>query len=307
MPIPDFQTIMLPVLESVAQRKTAKPSEVVADVIAHFKLSRDEVDQWLKGGQRKIENRTYWALVYLAKAEVLTRPERGRYQVSKTGQSLLNQKPERVDIKLLMNFEPFRAFRSIGRNKNTMGDGAPEPAVRDAIEDPMEAIESGVEELRAAVIDELRRLIFEIDPGNFEKLVVRLLRKMGYGGPGLESVRHTGGPGDGGIDGEISQDPLGLDMIYVQAKRYADTSHVSRREVQEFAGSLNGRKATKGIFITSSRFSKDATEYLSQTSLRIIPIDGLRLAELLYDHELGVETLQEFSIKRVNRDFFEEL
>ena len=303
MSVPDFQSITLPALEYLATVGVVTTPAVVAEMNLHFHLSEEDKKALLPSGtQRVIENRASWALFYLAKAGLVDRPSRGKYSISELGKKVLARKPPKIDIKFLDQFESFRAFRAI--TKRTQGSPSITTETKE-ITNPAEDLERSYAELKASVLDELLKAIRRVDPTEFEKLVITLLRKMGYGVPGLNSVVHKGKTGDGGIDGEISQDPLGLEMIYIQAKRYNEDTSVGRPALQQFVGSLNERKAKKGIFITTSQFSNEAREFTDRVDVKIVLIDGVRFAELMYDHNLGVATQQSFHIKKVDSDFFE--
>jgi restriction system protein len=302
MAIPDFQTMMLPTLNIVSKKQVSTSKDVISALVLEFRLTPDEQAQMLPSGtQRVIDNRAYWSLVYLAKAGLITRPGRGRYQISVIGAKVLAEKPTKIDINYLKQFEGFQKFReaSKGDREETQVESFPDlnPV------DPVEQLEASYLKLKQEVCTELLLHVHQLTPTDFELLVIELLKRMGYGVPGIESVTHRGGTGDGGIDGEISEDKLGLDMIYIQAKKYTDNS-VGRPAVQQFVGSLNERKAKKGVFITTSNFTKEALEYVQRIDVRIALIDGQRLAELMYQHDLGVAPEQRFEVKRIDSDYF---
>lgn len=306
MAIPDFQSTMLPALHAVST-KDAIPSREVVDMVAkHFKLTQEEIDTLLPSKtQRVIENRVHWALSYMFKAGLISKPGRGQHSITEEGKKVLNKNLDRLTTSYLMNFESFRKFKEL-KHVEEKGLTANQPPIDDDNTNPLELIEKSYQDLRSSVIDELLRIVRALDPTDFEKLVMELLKKMGYGASDLESVMHKGKSGDGGIDGEISQDRLGLDMIYVQAKRYAEDSGVGRQAIQQFVGSLNERKAKKGIFITSSYFANTVKDYVDRVDVKIVLIDGLKLADLMYEYDLGVEKVQNFEVKKINSDFFED-
>lgn len=306
MPIADFQTMMLPVLKSISAREISSSKDVIADVARDFKLSTEEQAQLLPSKtQRVVDNRVYWCIVYLQRAGLMARPSRGKYQITPLGQETLAKKPERIDIKYLSQFESFRKFREDSRSTTEADDkGSSEEVIPSGL-NPNEALEKSFARLKATVCAELLTQARKMDPTDFEKLVVTLLQRMNYG-VDPSSVIHRGRSGDGGIDGEISQDPLGLDMIYVQAKRYQEGSGVGRPVIQQFVGSLNENKAKKGLFITTSHFSDEAREYINRVDTRIVLIDGPRLSELMYDYDLGVTLEHKYDVKKLDSDFFEE-
>lgn len=272
-------------------------------MIKEFKLSDEELTQLLPSkSQRMIDNRVYWALVYLAKAGLINRPSRGHYEITNQGRQVLKKPPQKIDIAFLMQYPEFKRFRDI---KNSKVSNAPQTNDEASEVDPVESLEDSYQKLRSAIVAELLEQARNVQPSQFERLVVELFKKMGYGVPELESVIHTGKSGDGGIDGEISQDPLGLDMIYIQAKRYQEGSGIGRPAVQQFVGSLNERKANKGIFITTSHFSQEAKDYIHRVDVKVVLIDGLKLAELMYDYGLGVTKERTFELKRVDPDYLE--
>ncbi|MBP7845402.1 MAG: restriction endonuclease [Proteobacteria bacterium] len=305
MAIPDYQTLMLPILKSVGSRSVSDAKAVIADMVKEFKLTEDEVAQLLPSKtQTVINNRVYWALVYLVKAGLVSRPDRGKYVVTDEGKKVLSNSPSKIDVKFLNQFESFQDFKAL---KGTRSQAKAVVEEQDLEKDPLEALEASYDRLAGATEDEVLAQVRSISPSEFEILVVELLKNMGYGAAGLESVVRTGKSGDGGIDGEISQDPLGLDMIYIQAKKYQEGSGVGRPALQQFVGSLNERKASKGIFITTSHFSQDAKDYINKIDIRVILIDGERLAELMYEYGVGVQEEKIFRVKKIDLDFFENL
>lgn len=304
MAIPDYQTLMLPVLKFIASKELSVSKEVIAEMIRQFHLSDEEIETLLPSKtQRVIDNRVYWAQVYLQKAGLVERPARGQYKVTEEGRKALAKKPSRIDVKFLSQFSEFRKFKALSRsNSNSETESSIEAAGQTT--DPLEELEASYERMKATVCEELITHARALDPTDFERLVIELLRKMGYG-IDPNSVVHRGRTGDGGIDGEISQDRLGLEMIYIQAKRFQEGAAVGRPAIQQFVGSLNERKAKKGLFITTSHFSPDAHEYVNRIDVRIILIDGEQLAKLMFEFDLGVTTEQKYEVKKVDQDFFE--
>jgi restriction system protein len=304
MAIPDFQRIMLPALKFVAEKGTAKSSEVFPPIIKHFKLSDDETTAMLPSGkQRVIDNRTQWALFYLFKAGLLQKPKRGFYVITDAGKGLLKKGVDAINIELLNEYDSFRQFRAL--RKEDKNDSQHDDQT-ESVENPEESLEKNYEVYKSTVVSDLISKVRAIDPGSFEELIIELLKAMGYG-VGEKNVLHLGKSGDGGVDGEINQDILGLDKIYIQAKRYDAGNQVGRPAIQQFVGSLNERKSKKGIFITSSAFSGEAKEYVKKIDMVIRLIDGRELAELMYSYDIGVEKRQTYFVKVINDDYFEDL
>jgi restriction system protein len=248
------------------------------------------------GKQQKFKNRVRWAATYLKNAGALDRAERGIYRITARGTDLLAQNPVSIDVGTLKQFDEFRAFHT-----GTSDAVAPSsPSVIAEATTPEEQIIAASEALRQALIVELRERIAALTAAEFEQLVLDVLRAMGYGASG--TGLRTGGPGDAGIDGVIEEDRLGLDVIYVQAKRWVDP--VQRPAVQGFVGALQGARATKGIMFASSSFTSGATEYAATVSPRVILVDGARLAALMVDHDVGVSTRDVYRVKHLDSDYF---
>ncbi len=304
MPIPDYQTIMLPLLKSLQDGKEYRQREVIESLSNYFALTAEERQELLPSGARpRFEDRVGWAWTYLKKASLLHSPKRGILQISPRGEEVLNNNPQRIDNKFLLQFDEFVEFR---RKKV---DAAKEEKVAEVftateVETPEEALETAYQTLRDNLSDELLTTIKGCSPAFFEKLVVDVIVSMGYGGSRREAGRAVGGTGDDGIDGIINEDRLGLDSIYLQAKRWEGT--VGRPEIQKFAGALQGYRARKGIFITTSSFTKDAQEYTSRIDSKIVLIDGQRLANLMIDHDVGVTSEAVYEVKRTDSDYFSE-
>ena len=277
--------------------------EAVEFLANEFKLTEEERRHLLPSGtQATFDNRVHWARSHLKQAGLLTNPGRGKFQISETGKGVLANPPSKVDIRFLSQFEPFRIFRS-RKSKNENAADAEQEAEANP-ETPRESLERAHERLRRELIAEVRATVSQISPERFERLVVQLLVKMGYGGTLADAGKAIGGSGDEGIDGIIKEDRLGLDVIYVQAKRWE--TPVSRPEIQKFAGALQGQRARKGVFITTSEFSDGARDFAGKIESRIVLIDGEQLASLMIDHELGVSLVQNYPVKRLDSDFFDE-
>lgn len=309
MSIPSHEEAMLPVLRILSDGE-ARHRRALADNIAeHFALSAEERSQMLPSGKAPVfRSRTGWALSYMKQAGLVFSPRRGWYEIAPLGREVLAAAPERLDNEFLMRFDGFRDFRSrsrseessVGTDAGRESEAQPAPAV----EPPDEALERAYGRLRAAVESELMDTLKSVAPSFFEQLVIDLLVRMGYGGNRAEAARAIGRSGDGGIDGVIDEDRLGLDSIYVQAKRWE--ASVGRPEIQKFAGALQGQRATKGIFITTSTFTREAEEYAQRIGTRIVLIDGRRLAALMFEHDIGVSPRRSYVVKDIDGDYFDD-
>ncbi|WP_373542262.1 restriction endonuclease [Chamaesiphon sp.] len=296
MSIPDFQTIMLPLLELAGDSKEYKLSEAIEQLATHFHLTETERRELLPSGkQARFANRVGWSCTHLKKAGLLTYPARGKFQITQRGLDTLAQKPPRIDIKYLKQFPEYLDF--IGATAS-----APETSDLPLEQTPDEVMASAYEELRQNLAQELLERIKTASPAFFERLVIELLVKMGYGGSLVDAGMAIGKTGDEGIDGIIKEDRLGLDVIYIQAKRWSGT--VGRPEIHKFVGALDGKHARKGIFITTAKFSKEAKSYLPANA-KVVLIDGEQLANYAIDVNLGVLVVSEYQIKRLNLDYFD--
>ncbi len=308
MAIPDYQTLMLPVLELLSDGEVRRVVPEVTDPIGErFHLTpEDHAQKLLSGVQSTFVNRTHWATTYLGKAGLLSRPARGRVQITDLGRAALANAPNKIDVKFLMAYPAFEAFRAKTKPTATV-DAAMSPAGPHET-DPEEQLYNTYDALRRSIEAEvLERLQSPSYPWEaFERLVVELLGAMGYGSTTDEtSLRVTKLTGDEGIDGVIKQDQLGLDAVYVQAKKYQSKTGVGRPALQGFAGSLEGQRASKGVFFTTSFFTADAEDYVRRISRRIVLIDGRELARLMYEHGLGVRKNRSLVVKRVDEAYFE--
>ena len=303
MPIPDFQTLMLPLLRSYADGEIRSISNSVETLGHEFRLTDDELRHLLPSGrQATFRNRVAWARTYLSKAGLLSSPKRAHFKITATGQASLAAKPTRIDITFLNTFPEFVKFRPTKHGEtNASAITVPPPEQR---ENPEEQIESIHAQLKRDLAVELLTRIAAAAPDFFERLVVELLLKMGYGGSRQDAGRAIGRSGDGGIDGIINEDRLGLDSIYLQAKRWEHP--VGRPEIQKFAGALAEHRAKKGVFITTSSFTKEALASATKHDARIVLIDGEKLATLMIDHGLGVTLEASYEIKRIDSDYFAE-
>lgn len=306
MAIPDYQTFMLPVLRYVGDRPNE--SVVIRDLFGvlakEFALSEDDLREMLpSGATTTFGSRVSWACTYMKKAGLLSAPKRGCVSITPRGLEALAKKPAAINAAFLKQYPEFRAFQTKGKNTEQENDaGSQELSLGKT---PHEAIESGYQKLRAQLADDLLETVKSCSPAFFERLVVDLLVKMGYGGSLADAGRAVGKSGDGGIDGIIKEDKLGLDVIYIQAKRW-DTNSIGRPQVQQFAGALQGQRAGKGIFITTSSFTDDAREFVKGIGSKIVLVDGDELAKLMIDHGIGVATSATYEVKRIDSDYFTE-
>ncbi|ANB73894.1 restriction endonuclease [Paraburkholderia phytofirmans OLGA172] len=307
MPIPDYQTLMLPVLRAVNDDQEHRFRNVVEKLADEYQLSDEERNTLIPSGGPLFSNRVGWARTYLKQAGVIESRKRGYLNITERGKSLLSKGPARIDNATLNQYPEFVAFRQ----KKASEAQTPVVALSQAGQIAAEIDESTPEEsfaeaymrLRSSLEAELLDQVKSSTPGFFERLVIDLLVAMGYGGSRQDAGSVIGRSGDGGIDGTIKEDKLGLDVIYVQAKRWGDT--VGRPEIQKFAGALQGQRANKGVFITTSTFTREAKEYTGVISSKIILVDGDQLVKLMVDHNVGVSTVSTFHVKKVDSDYFE--
>ncbi len=298
MSIPGFQTLMLPLLTLAADQREHSLSETTEALASQFDLSDDERKEPLaSGSQPKFNNRIGWARTYLKKAGLLEYTGRGKFRITQRGVEVLEEEPSEMSIKFLDRFPEFVEFRTPRKRPDEEEDEGEGELT------PQELLESSYKTLRSQLAHELLDQVLARDPGFFEKLVVDLLVAMGYGGSRSDAGRAVGGSSDGGIDGIIKEDKLGLDAVYVQAKRWKDP--VGRPVVQGFAGSLQGEKARKGVLITTSRFSPGARDFAERLDRRIVLIDGEELAELMIDHGVGVSEVETYVVRAIDLDYFE--
>jgi restriction system protein len=301
MGIPGYQAVMLPLLSQLQDGKEHSLGELREALAARLGLGPEERDQLLPSGNQGVfENRVGWARTYLKKAGLLEYVRRGVLRITPRGQKVLAESPAAIDVKYLEQFPEFLEFR---HKKEATTFTQIESRRFETLD---EVIESAYQQLRSQltsdVLDQVRAVSWKF----FERLVVDVLVKMGYGGSRKEAGQAFQQGGDEGIDGIIKEDRLGLDIIYVQAKRWRDGRTVGRPEIQKFAGALQGKRARKGVFITTSDFSKEALEYASLIDSKIILIDGERLAELMVEHGVGVTTTTSYEIRKIDLDYFAE-
>ena len=306
MPIPTYQDVMLPLLQAAADQEV-RVSEVVTQLSQIFQLSASEQNMLLPSGRQSVlANRVGWARTYMHKAGLLSSSRRGFVQATDEGRHLLATHPLRVDNETLMRYPSFRAFRSRDRDIEDKEALTPPPLLAHPTLTPDEILRATHEEMEAGLAAELLQRIWAGTPAFFEKLIVSLLIAMGYGGTVAQVDQAlVGGSGDNGIDGVIDQDPLGLDRIYVQAKRYAEDNPVGAGAIRDFFGSLDRVKASKGLFVTTSHFSASARETAEHLSKRLVLIDGKTLARLMIQHNVGCRVQETFYSKAVDEEFFE--
>jgi restriction system protein len=301
MAIPDFQSIMRPLLEHLSDGLEHDRQDTVDVLAKRFHLTEEELAQLLPSGkQQTFANRVAWAKSHLKGAGLLESPKRGVSKISPAGRAFLTAHVGSVNMSVLNQFPAYLEFR--GTRGSTAGKAKPVPPIGGEDLTPEEHIELGYEQHRAKLVSELLEKVKASPPDFFERLVVELLVAMGYGGSRADAGRAVGKSGDGGIDGIIKEDKLGLDTIYIQAKRWEGT--VSRPEIQKFAGALQGVRARKGIFITSSSYTAEAEAYARNIDNKIVLIDGAELADLMIDYGIGVSSIQSYELKRLDSDYF---
>ena len=298
MPIPDFQSLMLPLLQHFADGEEHANQETMDALAKGLQLTEAERGQLLPSGKQTIfTNRVAWAKSHFKQAGLLDAPRRGVYRLTERGREVLRSHAGPITLRFLDQFPEHRAFRSQTKADVQVEDSQPSNNLT-----PQEYIESGYQQMRTTLATDLLTRVKECSPDFFERLVIELLLAMGYGGSRQEAGQAVGKSGDGGIDGIIKEDRLGLDVIYIQAKRWEGI--VGRPEVQKFAGALQGQRARKGIFLTSSAFTKEAVAFAAAIESKIVLIGGEELVALMIDHNIGVTPVASYEIKRIDTDFF---
>ena len=297
--IPDFQSIMLPILKSFKEGEIKSSKELRLNMVNYFKITEEEQKEKIPSGKQfTYSNRIAWAISYLKMAELIFSPKRGSYRITEEGVNVLKNPPEKITISFLKQFENF------SKNRNPERDESIEQDKQITEKTPDELIEIGYKQIKNELSLQLLNQIKDDSPYFFEKLVLDLLLKMGYGGSEMDNGELTQKGSDEGIDGIIKEDRLGLDKIYIQAKKWEN--NVGRPEIQKFVGALQGKRAKKGIFITTSTFSKDAYDYAQNLDVAVILIDGKKLAEYMIENELGVTLKQNYKIFNIDSDYFIE-
>ncbi|GAB6283767.1 MAG: restriction endonuclease [Ignavibacterium sp.] len=308
MNIPDFQTLMLPLLKYYSDNLEHSTLDTVESLAQQFNLTEEEIVQLLPSGRQSIfKNRVYWAIAHLKMGNLIENTQRAHYKITSNGLELLSARPEKVNLKLLKTIpEYIEHTKNFKKDRNNKVDDVEEsiPDSDDNDLTPEENLEYSFQRIQKSLARELLQKIKKLSPSFFERLVIELLVKMGYGGSLIDAGKSIGKTGDEGIDGIIKEDKLGLDVIYVQAKRWEGV--VGRPELQKFVGALAGQGAKKGIFITTSYFSKEALEYTPKSETKIVLIDGEQLSQYMIDFSLGVSTTSTYEIKKIDLDYFEE-
>ena len=304
MTIPDFESCMLPLLRAVQDGNEWTMKDVTSRLCDEFDLSSDEREEMLPSGKvRVIVNRVGWAKSYIKEAGLVAPIRRGVIRITDEGKSVLDENPDQIDMNYLLRFPSYVAWRD--RRKTTSPSASTPEVVPATASTPDDLIVQAYEELHDALAEELLQQVKDMSDKFFERLVVELLVAMGYGGSIDDAGKAVGKSGDGGIDGVIKEDKLGLDAIVIQAKRWT-TNSVGRPDIQSFAGSMEAYRANKGVFITTSTFSQPAIEYVKQIQRKIVLIDGEALANLMIDHDIGVSGYRSLDLKRLDMDFFQE-
>ena len=300
MAVPDYQTLMLPLLRTVADTEKSV-SEYTSELAEQFNLSEDDLQLTIpSGSQTLIRNRAQWAATYLAKAGLISRTRRGYILATEQGKKVLSSKIKKIDNQFLMSFDSFKDFKNINEQDNQQKSA---PELNDS-STPEDLIAAAYKKYEKTTRDEIIDLILGLSPTFFEKLILDLFKAMGYGGKG--KTTHMGKSGDGGIDGIIDEDPLGLEKIYLQAKRYAPENKIQIDQIRSFSGTLIEQGAQKGIFVTTSSFVSSAYDYVQKVPQRLILIDGAQLTKLMYQYDVGVRTVDTVKLKKVDIDYFEE-
>ena len=305
MAIPDYQTLMLPLLRFSNDGNEHSIRELVEPLAGEFRLTQEEIKALNPSGTAKtFYNRVAWAQQYLKQAGLIEPVRRGLFRITSRGQEVLKNGPQKIDVPFLLQFKEFLEFRQRGRPHNSNEPSAELNTENNQQQDPEEFVEIAFKTFRQELEAEILQTLYSCSPSLFERIVVDVLVSMGYGGNRQDAGQAIGGSGDGGIDGLIKEDRLGLDTIYIQAKKWEGT--VGRPEVQKFAGALQGMKARKGIFITTSSFSKEAKDYVSHLENKIVLIDGVTLAKYMVDFNVGVSLITTYETKKIDLDYFEE-
>ena len=296
MAIPDYQTLMLPLLKLAGDNQSHQVHDAVARLAQEFDLTDKERQERIPSGRvSRFHNNVTWARTYMKKAGLLEDPKRGQFRITERGCNVLAEKPDSINRKFLQRFDEFNKF--IGKQPSGAGPVQSDPELT-----PEQALHASYQTLRHTLATDLLEQIKQASPAFFEQLVVDVLVRMGYGGSRQEAGQAIGQSGDEGIDGIIKEDRLGLDIIYIQAKRWEST--VGRPDVQKFAGALQGKQARKGVFITTSSFSSEAVDFVKKIETKVILIAGTQLAELMIDYGVGVTTEATYDLKRIEADYF---
>ena len=307
MPVPNFESVILPVLRLSAEGEI-KIADAVNRISDEFGLTESEREELVpSGGLTRIKDRVKWSVTYLVKAGLVKRPKRGYFVITEQGKSVLIDAPKRIDISFLLRFEGFKKFKTRNEEEPSNQKNETTKSSTVSIETPEDRLRGAFEEMNETLRDDLLNSILEASPEFFEKLIVDLMLGMGYGSKG--TGERIGKVGDGGVDGIINEDALGLDVVYLQAKRYNLDNPVAIREIREFAGALDGKGAKKGVFVTTSSFARNAKDFVDSISIqkRLRLIDGDELTRLMIEYGVGVRDQWTLTAKRVDADYFEEV
>ncbi|MBK7379575.1 MAG: restriction endonuclease [Ignavibacteriales bacterium] len=300
--IPGFQKLMLPLLKFASDKKEHSGSEVLEFLYKEFDLNEEQKNQMLQSGNQKVfSNRANWARAYLKMAGLIESTKRSHFKITERGLDTLNQNPSELNLKYLNRFPEYIEIKKTWRKDNSQEENEEDST---SPQTPEESLEISYHDIRKNLAQEILSKIKLCSPSFFEKMVVELLVKMGYGGSRSDAGKAIGKSGDEGIDGIIKEDKLGLDIIYIQAKKWENV--VGRPEIQKFVGALAGQGAKKGIFITTSRFTNEAKDYIPRNETKIVLIDGEQLSNLLIDNSLGVSSQAVYEVKKIDLDYFEE-
>ena len=305
MTIPDYQTIMLPLLQHAADEEVHTARALKEPLADHFDLSEEERELKLPSGQQTyFHNRLAWAKTYLERAGILQNVRRGHFRITDRGREILQSGVSRIDNSFLLQYPEFTEFVSRSKADDESESQSAPTTNGNETQTPEEALQLAYKRIRDDLAAELIDQIKAMSPAFFEQLVLDLMLKMGYGGTNDSSASLTNRGADEGIDGVINEDQLGLDIVYLQAKRWEN--QVGRPEIQKFVGALHGKRARKGVFLTTSTFSRDAHDYVATIDPKVVLIDGRRLSQLMIDFDVGVSATQAYLVKRIDTDYFSE-
>ena len=305
MAVPDFQSLMLPALQALADGAAMPISRVRARVAATENLTEDDLRELVPSGRQAVfVNRVSWAVLYMERASLVERVRRGVYRLAPEGERLLKQNPERIDLQVLSRYPAYREWKAASTRKPRQKDLPVMPG--ETLDTPEEALEHAAQQLRRELEIDLLKRVRKAEPAFLERMVIDLLVAMGYGGGDPAMGRVTGRSGDGGIDGTIREDTLGLDEVYVQAKKYTEGNTVGEPDLRNFAGAIDAAGTNKGVFVTTAGFTQAARKYVSRSPKRIVLIDGEELARLMVAKGIGVRTRVTHEIKWIDEDYFSE-
>ena len=305
MPIPDFQSLMLPVLKALSGGVEMPISKVRVYVADTEGLTTEDVRELLPSGRQQVfTNRIAWAVTHMSHAGLVEKVRRSVYKLTKEGERLLAQAPTRIDLKILRNYSAYAEGKT-GQSAPAASGDTVFAVSEDESVTPEEALDRAAKELRDALETEVLERVREAEPAFLERVVIDLLIAMGYGGGDAAMGRVTGRSGDGGIDGTIREDTLGLDEVYLQAKKYAAGNTVGESDLRNFAGAIDAANTTKGVFVTTASFTKAAQAYVEKSPKRIVLIDGEKLAHLMVEHNIGVRPKIQYKVKRIDEDYFD--